>query len=285
VSGPTSFRSMGCEILVGGASPGALRRIEALFEQRDRIFSRFRPDSELNRVNAARGGIVRLSPLFASTLRTALAVAESSNGLVDPTVGAAIEAAGYAVDFTELKPDPRPAGSPQPGSWHSLPLAGRLLFLPAELKLDLNGVVKALAVDDALELLDGDGFVSAGGDISTRGPLDVALPESGAVRLTRGALATSGSSGRTWLRGGRRRHHLIDPRTGLPADSPWEQVTVCGSTCLTADVAAKAAFLAGDAGPDWLDERELPGRFLTHDGEEFVNDAWRRSLVGVPACI
>jgi thiamine biosynthesis lipoprotein len=284
VNDRSTFRSMGCDIVVGGASPAALQRIQALFELRDGVFSRFRPDSELNKVNTAWVGGVCVSPLFAETLRAALDAAETTEGLVDPTVGAAIEAAGYTADFARLEPDPRPAGLPQPSSWRSLRLAGRFVFLPKGVKLDLNGVVKALAVDAALELLDGDGFVSAGGDLAARGALDVALPGGGAVRLTRGALATSGNSGRAWLRGGTLQHHLIDPQLGRPAKSPWEQVTVCGDSCLTADVAAKAAFLAGEAGPAWLDERDLPGRFVTRAGEEVVNDAWRRSLVGVTAC-
>ncbi|MGH3054684.1 MAG: FAD:protein FMN transferase, partial [Gaiellaceae bacterium] len=266
MSGRVSFRSMGCDVLVAGASPAAVQRIRTLFEHRDDVFSRFRPDSELNRVNAARGEVVRLSPLFASTLRAALDAAEATRGIVDPTLGTALESAGYTADFAGLDPDPRPPGPAAPGSWASLRLAGRLLSRPAGVKLDLNGVVKALAVDDSLELLDGDGFVSAGGDLAARGELDVALPGGGAVRLVRGALATSGSSARAWLRGGRRQHHLIDPHTGRPAESPWEQVTVCGDTCRTADVAAKAAFLLGEAGPDWLDERGLPGWFLTHSG-------------------
>jgi thiamine biosynthesis lipoprotein len=284
VSGRAGFRSMGCEIVVAGASLRSVRRIEELFERRDRVFSRFRPDSEINRVNAACGGIVRVSSLFASTLRVALEAAEATNGLVDPTLGAAIESAGYTSDFAALVPDPRPPGPPGSGSWRSLRLAGRLLSLPAHVRLDLNGVVKALAVDAALELLDGDGFVSAGGDLAARGGVDVALPEGGAVRLSRGALATSGSSGRAWLRGGLLQHHLIDPATGRPSESPWEQVTVCGDRCLTADVAAKAAFLLGEEGPGWLDERGLPGRFLARAGEELVNEAWARSLSGAIAC-
>jgi thiamine biosynthesis lipoprotein len=274
---------MGCEVVVAGGSAEAVQRIRQLFEERDNVFSRFRADSELNHVNAADGGIVRLSPLFASTLRAALEAAEATDGLVDPTLGAAIEAAGYAADFADLEPDQRPLGQPAPGSWRSLRLAGRLLFLPAAVKLDLNGVVKALAVDEALELLEGDGFVSAGGDLAARGGLDVALPGGGAVRLTRGALATSGSSARAWMRGGKRQHHLIDPSTGRPAESPWEQVTVCGDSCLTADVAARAAFLVDD-GPGWLDERGLPGRFITHDGAELINGVWRRSLSMAVAC-
>ena len=104
------------------------------------------------------------------------------------------------------------------------------------------------------------------------------------MRLVRGALATSGSSARAWLRGGRLQHHLIDPRTGRPAESPWEQVTVCGATCFAADVAAKAAFLLGEAAPNWLDERGLPGRFLTDAGEEVVNESWRRRLTKALVC-
>jgi thiamine biosynthesis lipoprotein len=275
---------MGCEIVVAGASPAAIRRIEALFEERDAVFSRFRAASELNRVNNRRGRVVRLSKLFAATVAAALDAASWSDGLVDPSLGVAIQAAGYTRDFEELAPDDRPPEATARGSWHSLRLAGSLLSLPKGVKLDLNGVVKALAVDDALELLDGDGYVSAGGDLATRGELDVALPAGGAVRLMRGALATSGSAVRKWLRGGRMQHHLIDPRTGLPAESRWEQVTVSGSSCLTADVAAKAAFLLSGEGPDWLDERKLPGRFLTRDGDEVVNDSWRRSLAGAAAC-
>jgi thiamine biosynthesis lipoprotein len=228
--------------------------------------------------------VVRLSPLFAATVRAALDAAEATDGLVDPTLGAAIESAGYTGDFAHLAPDPRPPGPAAAGSWRSLRLAGRLLSVPGDVKLDLNGVVKALTVDDALELLDGEGFVSAGGDLAARGGIDVALPSGGAVRLTRGALATSGSAERAWLRGGKRQHHLIDPCSGLPAETPWEQVTVCGGTCLTADVAAKAAFLLGEAGPVWLDERGLPGRFLTAGRGELLNDSWRLSLAGAPVC-
>jgi thiamine biosynthesis lipoprotein len=129
-------------------------------------------------------------------------------------------------------------------------------------RLDLNGGVKAAAVDEALQLLSGPGFVSAGGDLATRGQVDVALPGGGVVALVSGGLATSGRTKRRWLRGGAEQHHLIDPRTGRPSTSHWDEVTVCGATCLAADVAAKAAFLLGDGGPEWLDRHGLPGRFV-----------------------
>ena len=74
------------------------------------------------------------------------------------------------------------------------------------------------------------------------------------------------------MRGGVEQHHLIDPRTGRPAGSRWDEVTVAASSCLSADIAARAAVLLSDDGPGWLDERGLPGRFLA-GGQAFENDA------------
>jgi thiamine biosynthesis lipoprotein len=162
---------------------------------------------------------------------------------------------------------------------------GRLVGLRPGAKLDLNGVVKSLAVDDALALLSGEGFVSAGGDIAARGEITVALPGGGSVSLRKGALATSGTTKRTWLRAGQVQHHLIDARTGLPAASPWSLVTACGADCVAADVAAKTGFLLGDRGPAWLDERGIPARFLTANGDVTLNEAWRDSMRETVPCI
>ena len=280
-----SFASMGCDVVVAGATASERLAIRELFARRDAVFSRFRPDSELNRVNRARGRHVRVSALFAEMVRMAIVAARATGGLVDPTLGRAVREAGYSADFALLEPDPRPAPAGDPGRWREVRVIGQLLERPAGLELDLNGVVKAIAVDDALALLSRRGFVSAGGDIAASGPHDVSVPRGSAVRLVEGALATSGSGRRRWLRAGRVEHHLIDPQTGRPADSPWEQVTVAGKTCLAADVAAKAAFLLGEDGPGWLDARGLPGRFVTQQGDEVLSDAWRRSLEKEPACI
>lgn len=279
---------MGCEVVVAGASDAEERDVERLFADRERLFSRFRQESELNRVNAAAGNVVRVSRAFADMLEIALAARRETRGLVDPALGAELEAAGYDADFPLLRQcsaapiQPRRHGS-QP---REIRLDGRSLLVPDGVKLDLNGVVKGKTVDDALELLSGDGFVSAGGDLATRGAVVAALPGGGTVRLVRGALATSGTDRRRWLRDGRVQHHLIDPATGAPASSPWLQVTVCGLTCVGADVAAKAAFLLGPDAPAWLDARGLPGRFVAvAGGEVVVNDAWRRSLERAAACI
>lgn len=233
-------QAMGCEIVVAGADPAA---VALVFEEWEDVFSLFRPESELSYVNGSSARMLAVSDLFARALTVALEVAEETDGLVDPTLS---------------------------GRWSEVRLANRILSRPPGLALDLNGVVKALTVDKAAELIDGDGFVSAGGDIAVRGPVDVALPGGGAIRVVSGGLATSGTASR-----GR---HLVDPRTGEPSESPWEQVTASGASCLAADVAAKTAFLLGEDGPAWLDARGIPGRFVALDGAVVESALWTGAL-------
>jgi len=282
---PPRFEAMGCEIVVGGATRAELQEIERLFRDRERVFSRFEPESELNWVNRASGRFVGVSKLFADTLATALCVAEETEGIVDPTLGAALLAAGYTRDFARLADDVRPTGTPTRGAWRSVSLIHRHVRVPAGVRLDLNGVVKALAVDDALGFLSGEGFVSAGGDLAVRGEFNVLLPDGETVLLRRGGLATSGSTKRRWLRAGEVQHHLIDASCGRPSDSSWEQVTACGANCLAADVAAKAGFLLGKRGPGWLDLRGIPARFLMAAGEVRLNAVWQRSMEEAATCI
>jgi len=274
------FRAMGCEVVVSGADPAA---VAAAFERWEAVFSRFRPESELSRVNASPEPALVVSGFFASALRVALEVAKATDGLVDPTLGTALVNAGYDRDFASLAAD-GVLGPAVPSRLDLVRLDGTILRRPAGLALDLNGVVKALAVDEAAGAVPGAGFVSAGGDLAVRGPVDVGLPGEGAVQLVRGGLATSGAVTRRWRRGGAVQHHLVDPRTGRPSRSPWRCVTVAGAACLDADAAAKAAFLLGGDGPDWLDERGLPGRFVHPEGTVVENGAWSQATRGALAC-
>jgi FAD:protein FMN transferase len=280
-----TFRAMGCEIVVAGAGERARAAVRRLFAEREATFSRFRPASELNAVNAAAGRPTVVSAAFAQMLSRSLALAAETGGLVDPTVGAALAALGYTRDFSELGEDPAPAGASEPApGWRRVELRGRLLRMPAGCALDLNGIVKSATVDDAVALLDGDGFVSAGGDLAVRGPTAVGLPGGGDVSVVRGGVATSGTTRRRWRRAGETHHHLVDPATGRSAESPWEAVTASGATCVAADVAARAAFLAGARGPAWLDGRGIPGRFLSPAGTVAVNRSWA-AMAAEPACI
>ena len=267
-----AFRSMGCDVVVAHGVP--LDRVCALFDERDRRFSRFLPTSELNRVNAAPLGVMLVSEDFASMLSLSLDAASATGGLVTPAVGGAITAAGYDRDFAALPLDREPVEPVAVQSPAALRLRGRMLLRSAQLVLDLNGVVKGRTVDDALALA-GSGWISAGGDIATTVPIEVGLPDGDSVQLTGGGLATSSVARRIWVRGGAVQHHLIDPETGRPAVTPWRDVTVAAGSCLAADIAAKAALLKREAGPGWLDARRLAGRFVTAGGEVVCNDTWR----------
>lgn len=235
-----SFRGMGVDVVVGGATELELIAIRRLFASREGVFSRFLPGSELSRVNRTKAPALVVSELFAGALATALRAAAATNGLVDPTLGAAVAPAGR---------------------WRAVRLSGRLVTRLPEVGLDLSGVVKGLVVDEALALLRGEGFVSAAGDLATRGSVVVGLPQGDSVRLLGGGLATSGA--------------------GRP--SPWTQVTVAAGSCLAAEVAAKAALLLGHDGPAWLDERGLPGRFVGPYGVVLANGSWNRGLGSAPA--
>lgn len=235
---------MGCAVVVEGADDDSLAAIERLFEERDATFSRFRPGSELNAVNAAGGSVVPASGEFLRALRLALAAARVTGGLVEP---------------------------PPAADWRQVHAGRCFVERPAGTVLDLDGVVKAMAVDDAVALLDGPGFVSAGGDLAVVGrPAVVGLPGGDTVLLERGALATSGSASRSWLQ-------PLDPATRSQSRAPWMCVSAVGCTCLTADVAVKAGFLLGPDGPDWLDARGVAARFVSA-ADVVCNRTWRRSI-------
>jgi len=240
------FRAMGCDVGVAGGDP---ETVAAVLERWEATFSLFRPESELARVNRSAGRVLGVSRLFSRTLATALDVASETDGLVDPTLC---------------------------GRWPDVVLSRHMLFRPPGLALDLNGVAKSLAVDEAVATLDGPGFVAVGGDLAVRGPVDVALPGGGAIRVVGGGLATSGTASRG--------AHLVDVATGRASESCWEQVTASGATCLGADVAAKAGFLLGEGGPQWLDSRGVPGRFVGSDGEIVENEAWAGAATMVQSC-
>jgi thiamine biosynthesis lipoprotein len=94
------------------------------------------------------------------------------------------------------------------------------------------------------------------------------------VRLGRGGLATSSVTCRQWLRAGQVMHHIIDPRTGLPAEGPWRTVSVAAASCAEANAASTAAIIAGDDAPDWLAAQGLPARLVGHDGRVVLTRGW-----------
>lgn len=275
---------------------GAVAAVDSVLSALDRQASRFRQDSEISWIHRSRGGLFMLSDGLAEAISVALEAARWTGGLTDPTVGDALIVLGYDRDFAAIDPDRRePAGSPAPApGWQTVRLDGPLLWLPADVRLDLGATAKGLGSDRAVRAAmaaqgqAGGVLVSLGGDMAVAGqpPRDgwpiLAAEEAGPagssraqqVRLASGAVATSSITCRQWRRAGRVLHHIVDPRTGLPADGPWQMVSVAASTCADANAAATAAIVAGAEAEQWLASAGLPARLVTHDREVRYAGGW-----------
>ena len=263
----------------------------------DEACSRFRPDSELAEVNAAAGTSVAVSPLFGEIVSAALRAAAATDGAVDPTCGAGLEAAGYdrdieilrheGVQFTVRERVPAPGW--QSVDWDPATLT---LHAPVGCRLDFGAVAKALAADRSAAAVAcslGCGvLVSLGGDISIAGP----APAGGwqvktaddhragrsvpgpTVGLHGGGLATSSTTTRRWETTDGLAHHILDPHTGAPVDSPWRTVSVAAATCVDANTASTAALVLGAEADRWLADQGLPARLVRHDGSVRILGGW-----------
>lgn len=298
-----SFPALGTAATVvtdGRAIDQARTLLAVELERLDKACSRFRPDSELVRANAAAGRPVRVGRLLASAVRAGLDAAEATGGLVVPTLGEPLAAAGYDRTFSLVQrrtPAVRPVTTAHT-AWHDVRLddARGVLTVPRGVALDLGATAKALAADRAASLIaraTGAGtLVSLGGDIAVAGEPpaggwsvliaerhDTPLTSVGpTVSIESGGLATSSTRVRRWHTRQGEMHHLLDPRTGLPAETPWQTASVAAGTCLQANVAATCAVVAGTAATTWLVERNLPARLVGVDGSVTLLGGWPPDL-------
>jgi len=287
------FGCMGTDVsvLLPPDHADAAGRVEHLFHEWDHRFSRFRTDSELMALNRAAGGPYVVSEPMYGAVAAALSAAQATDGLFDPLLLGRLLELGYDRDFEEL-PGQRaaaPLRAWHAGEWRSVRLDAetRTVELPAGSGIDLGGLAKGMAVDAAIRLLDEAGVpyaaVNAGGDLAVIGSppgheaWDVALEGiDETVSVTTGAMATSSILRRRWNVGGRTRHHLLDPRTGLPVDNELAQASVAAATCAQAEVAAKAVLLAGPvAGADFVERHGLSALVVTRRGETLRLGSWR----------
>lgn len=285
-----------CAVLVSGDANGRSAADAAAATRRQLLawhgqFSRFEPDSELSRLNADPRETVPVSPMMARLADAIGAVGALTGGLVDATLVAEIERAGYvghldgpALPLAEalaLGPERRPATPRTRPGWRSIkvdPLAGTITRPPG-VKLDSGGVAKGLFADALADDLGAHASfaIDCGGDIRWGGTdespreVRVASPFDGKIlhtfRLAAGAVATSGIGKRLWLDdNGQPAHHILDPATGRPAFTGLVQVTALAGNGLVAEALAKAALLAGpEAGRGWL----MRGGLLTFDDHDY----------------
>jgi thiamine biosynthesis lipoprotein len=265
--------------------------VEELFGDWERQLSRFRPESDLSRLNAHAGHPAVVGELLFRVIEEALAAAAATDGAFDPTMLRHQERIGYDRSFETL-PAQLPPGERPPtagGAWRSVGVdaRSRIVSLPVGAALDLGGIAKGMAVDAALSELQAagvhDALVSAGGDLAVRGlPVSdgawqvlVGERQDEVVPLARGALATSGVARRFWRQGDRLRHHILDPGTGEPAESGVREVTVAARTCAQAEAAATACFVLGrERGATFLRRNGLAGRLTLVDGAQLRVGSW-----------
>jgi thiamine biosynthesis lipoprotein len=293
-----------CRIRLAVTEPAVLGDARTLLTERlaavDRACSRFRGDSELAGLDAAAGGWAPVSPLLAELLATALRAARLTDGDVDPTVGAALAGLGYDRDIALVRASSGGVGIvvalPAPG-WETVELdrAGCRVRLAPGVRLDLGATAKARTADDAAAAIAGRTgagcLVSIGGDVAVAGAPpeggwrirvedvtgDPAAPPAGpatVVTVRDGGLATSSTTARRWARGGRELHHLLDPRTGLPAAPAWRTVSVAAGSCVDANIVSTAAIVRGHEVWPWLQAVGVPARLVTVDGRVHTAGGW-----------
>jgi thiamine biosynthesis lipoprotein len=278
--------------------PEAADAVEGLLREYDATLSRFRPDSELSRLNVDPREVVPASALLRAAVHAALEAAELSGGLVDPALLDGVEAAGYRGSFEpgrrlDLRralreaSGARRAAHPDPRArWRFISVddVAGTVTRPVGLRLDTGGTGKGHAADLAAELLDGYAFwmVDCGGDVRVGGDggsarvVNIADPFTGDVleglSMRQGAAATSALRARIW-RGptGEVAHHLIDPSIGRPILTGLIAVTALAPTAVRAEALALAAMLSGPNAAPRLLER--------HGGIAF-DDAGREHRFG-----
>jgi FAD:protein FMN transferase len=277
---------------------------EELLATVDLTCSRFRGDSNLSHANRHAGRWVEAHPLLVAATRVAVAAAEETDGLVDPCLGRTMVSLGYDVTLGELTTRPthpavRPV-APRPGAWREVGTGDDAVRVPPGVALDLGATAKAWTADLlARMLVDALGcavVVSLAGDVRVDGPggpdgrpatWPVRIAEhphdagSGPEVRVSGGLATSSTVARRWTTTAGAQHHLVDPRTGAPADGPFRTVSAVGHSCVAANVATTAALVLGEDAPAWLADRGVSARLVTADGAVVTTGDWPESKEGL----
>jgi thiamine biosynthesis lipoprotein len=292
----TALGTTAAVVVSDGDHDAARTAVEAELAAIDAACSRFRPDSELEALNAAGGRPVRASALLLEAVTVAVRAARISGGLVDPTVGSALVLAGYDRDFADVRGSRlRRVRAARVAGWRAVELdpVARTVRVPAGVRLDLGATAKALAADRAAAAALAAGsaggvLVNLGGDIATAGEApaggwsvgvadDHRCPPARAdqqVALASGGLSTSSTTVRRWRRRGGDAHHIVDPRTGAPAAEHWRTVTVAAATCVDANIGSTAAIVLGAEAERWLADAGLPARLVAAGGGVRTTAGW-----------
>jgi thiamine biosynthesis lipoprotein len=297
------FRAMNTNVeiqLYTNSTSHALDDIQRMFHKAESCLTRFEPTSELCKLNRSPGRPLRVSPLLLDAVEMALWAAAATDGLFDPTLLHLMKAIGYDRSFEQIERVDRAVPllpPPQHKTYQKIRLdrVRREICLPPDAALDLGGIGKGWTVDRAADWLVGAGpfMINAGGDLYAYasppgragwsiGIVNPLEPGQDIARLQvrQRAVATSTISRRQWRRGDRLMHHLIDPRTGQPAETEVVSVTVIAHRVAVAEVFAKTALILGaEAGLNWLNGMAgIEGLLVQNDGQLIFTDGFSAYL-------
>jgi thiamine biosynthesis lipoprotein len=284
------------------ASQAAFARVAAL----DAILSDYRADSELTALGRRAGGPpVLVGPDLLRVLSASQEWARRSDGAFDATVGPAVQLWRRARRIGEMPQAPALAEARALVGYRSLLLdapAGTARLAQAGMRLDLGGIAKGFAADEAQEVLRAHGItralVAAGGDVVVSGPppdrsgwsIEVALPaplrdpDAPPLELQDAAVSTSGDAEQFVTLDGVRYSHIVDPRTGL-ALTGRSGVTVVAPDGTTSDALATAISVLGPSGLALVEETPGASAWIAREGpagvERFVSIRWREQPRGV----
>jgi FAD:protein FMN transferase len=250
-------------------------------ERLEKVFSRYDPASELSRINREAGiGPIAISSEMLAVLSRAVELSRLTGGAFDVSVGPLMAVWGFFPEREGRSPsrDEIELALSRVG-WENIDLDRNkqtVRFIAPGLEIDLGGLAKGYVVDRLAALLAAEGvenaLVNAGGDIYGLGRhpegrgwrIGVEQPRRegevlAVLELEDRAVATSGDYRNYFIHSGRRYSHIIDPRTGEPAQTGVVESTVLAPDCLTADGLATALFVLGpergleilEAGGDW----------------------------------
>ncbi len=251
-----------CELQLVEGSQATLARCEQQVRLAEARFTRFLRDSELSQLNAGQGRYTPVSPEMFAMLEAALWAYDESEGLVNAAVLPALLAAGYDRPFSQGLNQPASVIAVQTAPLPDvlrLDAPTRSAAVAPGVALDLGGIAKGFLADQLIDELGDNAVCNLGGDLRVRGSgpdgdgWHIGLCDRTIVALTEGAVATSGVTRRRWGQG---MHHLIDPRTGLPARTDLLEASVVTDWALRGEVYAKCAVLLGAVrGAAFLDAR------------------------------
>ncbi|NLI92097.1 MAG: FAD:protein FMN transferase [Peptococcaceae bacterium] len=267
----------------------------------DAKLNKFKAGSELDKINQAAGQQpVEVSDLTFEVIAQSLQIAETTGGAFDPTVGPLMALWGFGSQEKQTVPSNKEISEYLKLVGYQkviLDQANKTVYLTRKgMMLDLGAIAKGYAVDQAVQILKehniSSALVSAGGNIYTIGrrtngsPWQIGIrdPASkekivGYIQLENQAIDTSGDYERFFWANGKKYSHIIDPRTGYPAQGV-SGCTVIMPQAAQADAFATAAFVLGvDKGLDLIEEDNSPGVMIDSQGQMVLSSKMKELLI------